>query len=354
MLLLIANVCRVVVIHRAWIKYAAATLASVFVFFGAVGVFVEGEPPYTQTGTMDPTIMPFPLRTVSVKQDIDRAREYVGNVSAQVLHSLDMPWLSHPKLPRGLTLQQYKEGLELLRAFSGIMDSLNVSYVMSHGTLLGSFMSHGIIPWDDDFDFLVSYEHHRKVILAFRQVMKQGKYELANYKQRNVDFTDLNSTEVKDGWWEYHKFKFFYANREKFPGYDHSWPFIDVVFYKEDDTTIWSVEKWPWNFSTKKEYFYPTHRRPFGNLWLPAPRDTRSFLRSKFSNFRCASHTWNHTQEKPQTAVDFPCHELIDYYPYVLHSDTTSGTLERLVYRESVLHSVLVEEPFDGDEPFTL
>jgi len=42
-----------------------------------------------------------------------------------------------------------------LKVLTAALDSTNVSYFMTAGTLLGSFRHHGRIPWDDDADLSV-------------------------------------------------------------------------------------------------------------------------------------------------------------------------------------------------------
>ena len=66
------------------------------------------------------------------------------------------PWLSAPQLPRALIKAEHDEAIQLLKDFSELLSELNMTFLMTHGTLLGSFMTHDILPWDDDLDAMIS------------------------------------------------------------------------------------------------------------------------------------------------------------------------------------------------------
>ena len=61
-----------------------------------------------------------------------------------------------------------QEYVELLQSVSAILNEAGVEYIMCDGTLLGSFMCHGFLPWDDDADLMVNVNDMEKVNKVFR------------------------------------------------------------------------------------------------------------------------------------------------------------------------------------------
>ena len=53
---------------------------------------------------------------------------------------------------------------------------------MAHGTLLGSYFFHDMIPWDDDVDFLVDYKDYPRLKKVFHNQTLWSKYHLHGQK----------------------------------------------------------------------------------------------------------------------------------------------------------------------------
>ena len=64
-----------------------------------------------------------------------------------------------------LFIQAY---LDLLQILSTFLVKAGVEFIMCDGTLLGSYVSHGFLPWDDDADMMVNIKDIHKVKLLFR------------------------------------------------------------------------------------------------------------------------------------------------------------------------------------------
>ena len=62
-----------------------------------------------------------------------------------------------------LSETNYKKYLMLLKVLAELFETNGIEYIMADGTLLGSFVMHDIIAWDDDVDFMVNYNDYPKL-----------------------------------------------------------------------------------------------------------------------------------------------------------------------------------------------
>jgi hypothetical protein len=65
-----------------------------------------------------------------------------------------------------------KQKLPLIKTLLNTLELNNINYVACYGTLLGAIRHKGFIPWDDDFDILISKDN-RKILV---EVLKKNKY----------------------------------------------------------------------------------------------------------------------------------------------------------------------------------
>ena len=143
-----------------------------------------------------------------------------------------------------------------------------------------------------------------------------------------------------------HRHKWNFENETKTFNYPWRWPFLDIMFMKENSTHIWTLENRPMYF--KLEEYYPLHVRPFMSMWLPTPHDSRLYLKKKYTTFKCQSHGWDHVAESGKKVEHKECSSFNDIYPRVIRTKHKDGTLEQLKLKESVLYSAYVHEPFTG------
>ena len=61
--------------------------------------------------------------------------------------------------------------LEMAVVIRDILESHNIPYFITYGTLLGAVRHQGFIPWDDDFDFYLFDDSYDKAIHALRAEM---------------------------------------------------------------------------------------------------------------------------------------------------------------------------------------
>ena len=293
-------------------------------------------------------------------------------IRRQALFPHTIPWLSAKFLPRRLSRMRHEKGLRTFTALTDLLIRANVTFVMSDGTLLGSYFSHGILPWDDDFDITVKYSDIYKVRKIFRNVTVLRKFALMGFAD-DVDIYDVQSLKA-DGTVEeiadrkrnqemtgkpptrYYQFKFYPRNGYRIGDKTYTWPFIDVKYYEENSTHVWTRELPEEMVVWRRDTLYPLHYRPFGSVWLPSPRDTRSTLLTKYKTLGCRTHYWDHINEifaEEQREVD--CSKLQSFYPFVYRMPANGhGIIETLMVDRNVIHTVIVNEPTHISIPWNI
>ncbi len=94
----------------------------------------------------------------------------------------------------------------------------------------------------------------------------------------------------------------------------------------------------------KREMFSPLSSRPFGNMWLPSPRDANYPLHAAYGNFEndCGIKcSWSKVQRVQE--VRMKCEDLRQHYPWVTRQSYPSFTEERRMYKDMLIHSVTID-----------
>ena len=109
----------------------------------------------------------------SASQHRKSEKKTLDAISAKTLVSPTLnisnaPWQDAANMPRAITHFEHDRYIELVEALSRLFLNNHVTFIMCDGTLLGSYIGHDMLPWDDDIDIMVSHQDLPKVKRIFR------------------------------------------------------------------------------------------------------------------------------------------------------------------------------------------
>ena len=219
--------------------------------------------------------------------------------------------------------------------FVGVCTKLNVTYLMYGGTLLGSWRHHDIIPWDDDIDLQVNIKDRDELYSALS--LDSSQFQVVSAGPR---------------------LKLFSRAGKRTSRYPWLWPYIDIHFYKENDTHIRDSSKEFARYVYEKSILFPAHDRPLGPVNLSAPKDSYATLRKTYRGHRCETYSYIHKLEllrKIRKSV-VPCKTFKDLVAFVQRKEAAGGGLqETLMLGDSVIQTVFVSEPeYAVTDPYSL
>ncbi|CAL1527723.1 unnamed protein product, partial [Lymnaea stagnalis] len=205
--------------------------------------------------------------------------------------------------------------MHLLTLFDKLMTEHNVTYFMYGGTLIGSYRHHGMVPWDDDIDVILSTNLKGHLKQIFSNV--------------STDYT-LYIHPTCGG-------KLFLSRGKLIPQFLWSYPFLDLFFYGKNATHIWDTcPHYKKRFCYPKSIVFPLRRRPFENLYLLAPRDTRAVISTTYNLHECRSASYNHSIEHYIKYITVKCSRLHSLHPFVTRKNVNGGCNETLVYKGNI------------------
>ena len=230
-------------------------------------------------------------------------------------------WRSSSLLPRRFTPCEHLLAMRLLIIVERLCRKNAIEFMMSDGTLLGSWRHHDIIPWDDDIDLMIP--------LAERNRFVQALYEMNE--------TVLEHHQLKNDETNREYFKIFFSHTPSAGGYRWHFPFVDIFFYTMNETHLWQVAD-P-ETSIERQHVFPLVFRPLGELWLPAANNPRKIF--PFDPFdQCRGHFWDHRNETGIEEIAVPCRELADVYPFVQRTNQSNST-EVLRTNQTIIHTIV-------------
>ncbi len=248
------------------------------------------------------------------------------SVNSTRLHRLPYrysQWKSSPRLGRRMTPCEHNLVMRLLMIIERICRKHQITFMLSDGSLLGAWRHHDVIPWDDDLDIMIPIQDKNrfiKLISKMNETLAQY-YTLSNRKRKR----------------EY--YKIFFKNTPSAGPYSWNFPFVDIFLYEKNETHLWQMAD-P-DTIVKVKYVFPLVMRPFGELWLPAPRQPQKMF--PFDPYDdCKGHFWDHKNETGQEEITVKCAELKDIYPFV-ERDNQSNSTEVLRINDTIIHTIIYD-----------
>ena len=272
-------------------------------------------------------------------------------------------------LPRTMNADEYNNLMDLISSFLDHCQRADITVIMSFGTLIGSYMFHDVVPWDDDMDLWIPYTDLPKLKRHFRNSTIWKTHGISSWQPPYWEFdlttlqtfpddapdSDFYRAQHNDIVTEAtHVLKYYQLTSINPGGYPWKWPFLDVVTYHENETHVWNNENHA-VFYIPKDKFYPLGHRPLGPFWIQAPADVGYILRSRYGGFSCKSNWWFHKSEHWSRWLfrrRLPCSLLWDVYPQVWSKNLgLDWEKETLKLGNKTLHSYDIRTRVRLDQP---
>ena len=279
-----------------------------------------------------------------------------------------IPRLSYKGLPRSLTDEEYHQTQDLVRDVDKLFTGNNMSYTLSHWTLLGSYLMHDMLPWDDDVDIWTGIENLSKIVdIFYKKRYPRMVADLRHFRSFTVLKLYHKTGEPVN---KNHLYNICTTSAQRLRRWSnivqmlykcfvfvgkvvsHSgltpwrWPYVDVLFLLENNTHLETTMVKTHTVIDKKD-FYPITRRPFMSMWLPAPYSPISMLSLAYSIDReFTGDWWSHKEEKNQHIFEVPVDSVLPFYPVVRRIMCTNSDMvqESLYLNKTKMYSVLVRQ----------
>ncbi len=180
-----------------------------------------------------------------------------------------------------------------------------------------------MIPFDDDFDMMTSYENYSK---------------LKNLLETQTDWVNLEWCIYED------TMKIFFKESDYAGDKNWKFPFVDIFFYEKNATHI--CEKNSSSMCSLISSIFPLRLRPMGKYWLPTPNNPQEYLNSinlKDIHEFCVKPEYSHRDEIRISfiGVKFKCEMLKKDYPFVESSCNQTYCIETLRLDNSLIGSII-------------
>ncbi|XP_012946599.1 uncharacterized protein LOC106014097 [Aplysia californica] len=234
-------------------------------------------------------------------------------------------------------LMNPREKAHLLFAFSTFHRACReagLTYFILEASLMGVLRHHALIPWDDDID----------VVMSARQ-WPQIRNVLGNI----AGFTLYTPP---DSQW-----KFYMDRATAFPNKPFKFPNIDIFFYMDDETHIWSLTKGlKHDLVYEKRDIFPLQLRPFEGHMVPVPCNLDLIVHKSHDQHKCVTPEYVHKTNKNNyffNIASIDCEQLYEFYPFVFPrpSSLRGHVDEHLRVGVREIHKVTVPLGCTGGSP---
>lgn len=221
------------------------------------------------------------------------------------------------------SLMSEAEMFSMFTTFKQFIDACtinNLTFFIYGGSLLGAYRHHGMVPWDDDIDVIMSV----------------SQKELTRNVLSNVSGYSLFSPH-KTQW------KFYRQNLTSLTKKVFSWPYIDIFFYSENSTHIWDEIPSYARFVYRKDWVFPLVYRPFEGGMVPVPCNMKKAVENNYDTNKCATNFYYHKIEalSPKFRRNtINCKLLYEMFPFVFRSTTEGYITEHLKTNNVTLATV--------------
>ena len=226
---------------------------------------------------------------------------------------------NYSRFAPALKSTEYRWYTRLVREFVQRCEDFNITFMLKGATVLGAYMYHGFVPWDDDVDVHVLHSHQQRLNSAFKSSHTHilGQYKNFQWKAWNKN----ESIKTRKGW---------------------NWPYIDIFFFKENDTQIYDYTYGAPKRLYPKGDIFPLQVGLFENMFVPVPNNMTAYLKRKFGfdvseSSQC--NQFDHKKErnrKPPITISSSL--LFHVYPRVYRSQSNGYSYEELRLGNTILY----------------
>ncbi|XP_046573913.1 uncharacterized protein LOC124281952 [Haliotis rubra] len=216
-----------------------------------------------------------------------------------------------------MTIEDRISLMQTLEVFEHVCHSNGIRHFLFGDTLLGLYRHQGFVPWTGSAHVCVRESDWLKLHSS-----------LTVLPQFNIDVFQNNR-------WTFY-FREYQAN------HPDQFPYLDISFFNEDISHIWSVSPSAMPlFLYKKSEVFPLQRQPFEHLFLPVPRNLEFILKEFYGNMTDDCHSDNflvdsYIRQNTHTYVNLPCQFLHAVYPFVFRNTSRDPLTEILMVGETV------------------
>lgn len=246
-------------------------------------------------------------------------------ISHKELSEFTVSYSSKNVPPSKLNSTERGSLFDLLDIVQVFLDRHKISYVLGYHSLLGSYMMHGILPYDDTIELLARVSHKQTLSKAIA----------TDDKLKTKEHTSINSN--------YTHVRFFLKTSGQKPSH---WPFVELHFYDENSTHVWTTMPPPKRVVMKIDSFYPFHERPFAGHWLDAPEDPLQFLLQIYSKSHYETFGWDYRADVAEPPTKMGWVAMRKHHPFVGRINCAEGVKETLKFSGVAQYDVYIDEHF--------